>query len=391
MKLIVVQPTSFCNINCSYCYVPNRSDKTRMSKDTLENLFSGLFGSAFLEENESVEFLWHSGEPLVVGLPFYREVFELIEKYNKNKNIVVHSFQTNGLLLNEDWCNFFRTKKVNVGFSIDGPEFLHDINRVGWNGKGTHREVMEKYCLLRSNGISSGALCVLTREHLRYPKEILNFFVENRFPSVGFNVEEIENANTNSSLGIRVDLIHSDVITEFREFVSEFYDLWLPYSGIIDVREFQDFFNVSHKKILDPLYRRTPDEVQDFGIVTVQKDGSLSTYSPEFAGAKSDKYSDFVIGNVHRDTFSDISSSKQFLTIKNDMDKHKENCENSCQYFDLCGGSYASNVFFETSDLTRPESTACRLLRKTLYDVLLEKLASTQGNIESGFSIKSSH
>lgn len=382
MKLIVIQPTSFCNIDCSYCYVPNRLDKTRMSVETLEKLFSGLFNSNFLAQESSIEILWHSGEPLAVGVEFYENVFELIHRFNTDNKLVVHSIQTNGLLINEEWCDFFRKHKVNVGFSVDGPEFLHDAHRVDRHGKGTHKKVMDKYCLLRSKGISSGALCVLTREHLKYPRELLEFFLENDFPSVGFNIEEIENANTSSSLSSA-----DDIVEEFSEFISVLYDFWLPHSGVIDIREFQDFFNVLHNKFEDPTYQRKPDEVQDLSIVTVQKDGSLSTYSPEFAGAKSLKYSDFVVGSVHDEGFHNIAESQNFRRIKRDVDIHKSNCQASCQYFDMCGGSYLSNVFFEYSELTRAESTACKLLRKTLYEVLLTKLSSTSGNIRSGFRV----
>lgn len=360
-----------------------------MSVDTIEELCKGLFDGDFLDDEPSVEFLWHAGEPLTVGLPYFRKAIEIIKNANTAAKEVTHSIQTNGLLIDTDWCDFFKEHQINIGFSVDGPAFLHDRNRIGWTGKPSHAIVMEKYCLLRSQGISSGALCVLTREHLKYPKEILEFFLENNFPSIGFNVEEIENCHSSSSLNKVGSYVSNEVIYEFENFLSELFDLWLPHSGRIDIREFQDLFNILHLKNINPDYQRIPDEVQDLTIITVQKDGSISTYSPEFAGAKSTKYFDFIVGNVHENGLKNIKDKKSFQAIKQGIDRHKIQCEKTCQYFDYCGGSYASNVFFERGTLDFSESTACRLLRKSLFDVLTRKLSHTVGTAETGFSVTS--
>lgn len=386
MRLIVVQPSSLCNLNCSYCYVPNRKDKTMMSYYVLEEMMKKIFNSSFLD-GHSVEFLWHAGEPLLAGIKFYEKAISLIEQYNVN-NIEVHqSVQTNAVPITEQWCKFFSKHNFNVGISVDGPKFLHDKNRRNWSDGGSFEQVMRGFCKLRSNDIGTGALCVLTKEHLDYPEEIFEFFIENGFESVGFNIEEIDNANLMSSLNLDKNIICSDTLVKFRSFFSKLYDIWLPYSGKFDIREFQDFFNVSSHKISNPSYVREPDETKNLGIITIHKNGDISPFSPEFAGAKSVKYNDFIIGNVLKDKFDNLMYKKEYKIIHQDIKNKKENCKKECQYFSICGGDYASNSYFESGDISHPQSTACRLLRQELSDILLEKLKKTIYETDGKFKL----
>lgn len=126
-KLIIIQPTSFCNLNCRYCYVPFRQDHNFMSDEVLDSAIKLSLESPFLQ-NE-VEFLYHAGEPLTVGIDFYKKAMQFIERYNSKNINVINNIQTNGVLLNDKWCTFLKDYHFKVGISIDGPEFLHDKNR----------------------------------------------------------------------------------------------------------------------------------------------------------------------------------------------------------------------------------------------------------------------
>src|ERR1700728_3356639 len=97
IDVVVVQPTPFCNINCSYCYLPQRNDRTVIEQQTVYNLFSKLFESGWA--NQTVNVIWHAGEPLVVPIKVYRQAFETIERLRPNDVCIVHSFQTNGMLI----------------------------------------------------------------------------------------------------------------------------------------------------------------------------------------------------------------------------------------------------------------------------------------------------
>ena len=124
IDLLVVQPTPFCNIDCKYCYLPDRNSKAVVDRQTLLNLFSQVFASGWVRDGLSV--VWHAGEPMVLPIAFYRDAFAMVENLRPRDLPVVHSFQTNGTLIDEAWCAFFSEAKVNLGVSIDGPHRLHD-------------------------------------------------------------------------------------------------------------------------------------------------------------------------------------------------------------------------------------------------------------------------
>src|ERR1700719_3928765 len=109
IQLVVVQPTPFCNIDCRYCYLPERSNKAVISEGTIANLFSQLFASGWLRGGLSV--VWHAGEPMVLPIDFYRRAFRLINKLKPPDAAVTHAFQTNGTLIDDALCAFF----VEVG------------------------------------------------------------------------------------------------------------------------------------------------------------------------------------------------------------------------------------------------------------------------------------
>src|SRR5579863_7960338 len=102
VRLLVVQPTPFCNIDCSYCYLPGRSSRATVSDGTLENLFAKLFASGWVRRR--VDVVWHAGEPTVLPIEFYRHAFAIIERHRPYDLEVIHGMQTNGTLLNAEWC-----------------------------------------------------------------------------------------------------------------------------------------------------------------------------------------------------------------------------------------------------------------------------------------------
>ena len=117
--MVVVQPTAFCNINCTYCYLPDRNNKHVIAQSTVTRLFSEIFATGWACPEITV--VWHAGEPLVVPVSFYREAFDAIERMRPPSVIVKHSFQTNGMLIDAEWCRLFLDWNVGVGVSIDGP------------------------------------------------------------------------------------------------------------------------------------------------------------------------------------------------------------------------------------------------------------------------------
>src|SRR5215470_14476096 len=109
-ELAVIQATPFCNINCRYCYLPNRLSIKRMDNKTLARIFEVLFSSSFLSDHVSI--VWHAGEPLVLPIAFYEQAFQIAAQFNRHRVHITHCFQTNGTLINQTWCDFIKHYNV---------------------------------------------------------------------------------------------------------------------------------------------------------------------------------------------------------------------------------------------------------------------------------------
>ena len=198
IELVVIQATPFWNIDCKYCYLPNRSSKAVVTQLTLNNLFSQVFASGWVRDGLSI--VWHAGEPLVLPIAFYRDAFRTIDRLKPADLRVAHSFQTNGILIDEKWCAFFAEERVNVGVSIDGPKHLHDQNRVTRSGRSTFGKTIAGIRLLRRNGVPFHVISVLSMASMAAAREMFDFYVDEGITEVCFNVEESEGEHVSRSL-----------------------------------------------------------------------------------------------------------------------------------------------------------------------------------------------
>lgn len=367
LSIVVVQPTSLCNLNCRYCYVPNRRDKTLMSDEVLGAVMGKVLASNLVKGY--VQFLWHAGEPLLAGKNFYNKMLALVNQLNRRKIKVDQTIQTNATLIDDEWCDLFKTNNFHVGVSIDGPAFLHDLQRKNWSGGSTHAKAMAGYRLLSKHGLESGALCVLTKESLKYPEPILEFYAENGFKSVAFNPEETENYNLKSSLADGLD----ETFDAYRGFMEIIFDLQQKRYPHLRVREMGRVFEVLAKKRRYPNYYRIPPEIPPLNMITIQKNGDMSPYCPEFAGAPSVEYNNFVIGNILTDDIDDLPNSPNFIKIRQDVERSIAMCASSCRYFDLCGSAPLSNKYSENKTLLSTETVSCKLTYQITSDVMIAK------------------
>lgn len=367
LKIVVIQPTSLCNLNCRYCYVPGRRDRRIMNDEILETIFERTLSSNLVRDR--VQFLWHAGEPLLAGKDFYRRAVDFATKHNSRGLKVDFTIQTNATLIDDEWCELFNEHKFHIGVSIDGPAFLHDRQRQNWAGGSSHAKAMAGYEVLRRHSIRSGALCVLTRESLEYPYEILEFFVKHGFSSIGFNPEETENDNQQSSL----DADYEHIVQLYRNFVQTVFKLQRTTYPQLRIREISRVFRVLAEKRKNPHYYRIPPEIPPLSMITINRDGEISPYCPEFAGATSTTYNNFIIGNIALDTIDALPKSQWFVKLRQDVEKSIEMCASSCRYFDLCGSAPLSNKFSENGTLLSTQTKSCRLDYQVLSDVLIQE------------------
>lgn len=370
VKLVVIQPTTFCNLDCDYCYLPSRNLKRRLSLDLLEPIFHNLFASPYVKEDFTV--VWHAGEPLAMPIKFYKSAFEIINdlsnKFNLNNYSFLHSIQTNATLINQNWCDFFKDYQVKIGVSLDGPAFLHDKNRKTRTGLGTHATTMRGVSYLQKNNIDFSVIAVLTKESLDYPDEIFQFFIENQITRVGFNVEETEGMNHSSTL----EAEGTDI--KYRNFMQRFYELTKLSGPSIKVREFE--------RIKQSICQDTAIEFGQFTpytIISIDHEGNFMTFSPELLSLNSSEYGKFILGNVMHDSFESAIQTEKFRRINNDIQAGVESCQKNCQYFSVCGGGAPANKYFENGSFNSNETMYCRYTQKILTDIILKDIEQSLG------------
>ena len=164
-----------CNLRCRYCYyLPHcRPGETGLPDDLLEIYIRQHIEAS---SDQTICFSWHGGEPTLYGLEGFRKIVNLQKKYCPDGRRVLNGIQTNGLLLDNEWCAFFAGEQFIVGLSLDGPERFHDCNRVTAAGEPTHRRVLENLARLKQHGVTVECLCVVHAENARQPKEVYEFF-----------------------------------------------------------------------------------------------------------------------------------------------------------------------------------------------------------------------
>jgi uncharacterized protein len=175
---ILAKPTgAICNLGCSYCFFLDKEqlyegDAFRMSEESLETYIRQLIS---MHRTPEVTVAWQGGEPTIMGLDFYRKAIELEERYREPGMSFLNTMQTNGTLLDDEWCAFFAEHDFLIGISIDGPRELHDAFRVNKAGKGTFDEVMRGLRLLQTHGVEFNVLTTVNRINGDYPREIYRF------------------------------------------------------------------------------------------------------------------------------------------------------------------------------------------------------------------------
>jgi len=355
VKLLVLQATPFCNIDCTYCYLPDRDSTARMSLQVIQAAIGNTIDSGLLSDRLSIA--WHAGEPLAAGPEFYRRAFACIDAVVAGRYPVRHSFQTNAMLIDQEWCDLFAEHAVKVGVSVDGPAWIHDQNRKTRDGKGTHAKAMRGVEYLLRNALPFHAIAVVTAASLEHADAIFEFFLAEGFREVGFNIDEREGERRHSSIGREHE--HG-----FELFLQRMLERSSAADGRLSIREVDE----ARKVILRGLApvqiggKRYPHNAQvlPLEILNVDHAGNFSTFSPELLGQPRSEYGNFVFGNVLKDPLVSVFSDPHFLEMYRQVIEGIERCRLECEYFDLCGGGAPANKLYENGSFSSTETAYCR-------------------------------
>jgi uncharacterized protein len=342
--------------------LPQRNDRSRLSIEKIGIIFDQVLRFPTLSDRVTV--VWHAGEPLVLGAGYYRSAFACIKKCCPPGLTVDHTFQTNGTLIDDGWCELFKEWNVGVGISIDGPQHIHDAARKTRSGKGTFAKAVAGLETLQRNGIPFYVISVLTKDALLDPAAMFDFYQAHGITDLGFNVEEEEGIHASSSLST----VSPGSFTRFmQEFCTRMEQKQFP----IVVREFEESLAaIKGHETCVPL----SNQAVPFGIISIDVRGYVYTFSPELVGYSNGEFPTFAIGNIFHDNFSDLCESPVLKKMWAQIAEGVERCRLTCDYFPICGGGAPANKVFENGTFASTETMYCRFSKKQVADFVLSTI-----------------
>jgi len=358
---VVVKPIGpVCNLNCEYCFYLEKQalfgpdEKYRMSDDVLSAFISNYVKS---QPTPIVEFVWQGGEPTLLGIDFFKRVVELQKRFSGAKTIT-NSLQTNGTLLDDDWCRFLKRHNFMVGISLDGPKEIHDRYRRDRKGAGTFDKVMRGLRLLQKHKVEYNVLACVARETAMKPLEVYHFFKKEGVEFIQFSpvVERLSGPN-GAAHGLRLagpaalDRVeHQAEVTpwsvipeDYGDFLIAIYEEWVRQDvGTVFVMNFEWVLNawIGNSSPVCVHAKRCGRSV------VIEHNGDV--YACDHC-----VYPEYKLGNVTTDTFSHMVSR----SLQSGFGVAKEavlpNWCKECEVLPACYGGCPKHRF-ETSYYDEP-------------------------------------
>lgn len=347
---VMLKPVgSACNLNCTYCYY---LEKEHLYTTAQGQMMSEILLEKFTEEylnsqtQPQVLFTWHGGEALLRPISFYKKALELQKKYGNGRQID-NVLQTNGTMLTDAWCEFFKENNFLIGVSIDGPQDFHDEYRRNKGGLPTFVKVMKGINLLKKHGVEFNAMAVVNEYNADYPVEFYKFFKE-----------------------IGITYIQFAPIVERINFQGNGLKLTHPEEKEAELAEFS-VSPIQWGKFLCGLFDEWIKE--DVGKIYIQMfDSTLANWIGEQPGVctlarhcghagvmefNGDVYScdhyvfpEFKLGNINTDSLASMMYSERQLKFGTDKhDKLPRQCK-ECEFLFACNGECPKNRFAFTKD-----------------------------------------
>ncbi|WP_347404730.1 cyclophane-forming radical SAM peptide maturase AmcB [Solwaraspora sp. WMMD1047] len=347
---VVMQPTTLCNLDCAYCYLPLRAADHRMPVPVAEAV-AGPVNAWAADRRFSV--VWHGGEPLAAGR---QHLAALLAPFGPE---VEHHIQTNATLIDDAWCEFFAAYRIRVSVSVDGPA-ARNGDRLTRGGRPSYDRIVNGVAALRRHRLAFSALCVVSRPAPGLAAELYEYFLGLGCDVLGINIEETEGVNT------RVNAHPAEAV---RSFWAELTAAWRADPSI-HVREVEWSLRYASAVLAGTADQVLPRQLDP--IPTIAHDGSVVLLSPELAGFTDPVYGDFSSGNVLETPLPQILAAAPASGWVAEFLAGVEACRARCPYFGFCGGGHAANRYFEHGRLDGTETNHCRNSKIRLLEGVLD-------------------
>ncbi len=224
---VMIKPRGpVCNLNCAYCYYLTKKDlypgsDFRMSNEVLESFTRQYVESQHVPE---ITFGWQGGEPMLIGLDFFRRAVELQETYRRPGTRIVNALQTNGTLMNDEWGRFFRRHNFLIGLSLDGPKAMHDAYRRDRGGGPTFDRVMCGLTLLQKHAVEHNFLTTVHAANAKHPLEVYHFLRDEVGARFVQFIPIVKRQGERGGVGVSE---HSVTGEQYGRFLSAIFDEWV--------------------------------------------------------------------------------------------------------------------------------------------------------------------
>lgn len=358
---VMVKPTgSVCNLDCQYCFYlekeklyPERNKNFRMSESTLERFIAQHIAAQDVDE---VIFAWQGGEPTLMGIAFYQQAIALQKRYANGKQIV-NTFQTNGILIDDRWAEFFRENAFLVGISIDGDAALHDAWRVTRAGRPTHEKVERAIYLLARHEVAFNTLTVVNAANAAHPLRVYRYLKSLGSQYMQFIplVERRSKTSDTASLAHpqepQAEMMPWSVGSlAFGEFLSTIFDVWIREDiGDISVQLFDQTLAA---------WCRLPPQVCVFAPTCG------SAFAMEMNGDVYNcdhyVYPQYKLGNINNTTIREMNNSRQNHTFGEAKNKYLSRECHSCPWLFACNGGCPKHRFLPQAEGSFPQNYLCQ-------------------------------
>jgi uncharacterized protein len=327
---------SRCNLSCSYCYYLEKKkmyDETAgfcMSDDLLD-----LFTRQYIEAQTMPEvlFTWHGGEPLLRPLSFYEKALELQRRYAGGRR-TDNCIQTNGTLLNDEWCRFFRDNGFLVGISIDGPRRFHEPMR----GASFDR-VLRGIDLLEKHGVEWNAMAVVNSQNVDCPVEFYRFFksIGCRFLQFTPVVERMDCTHSLMPGTVEGGMMTSTSVSagQWGRFLCGLFDEWLR----ADVGEiFVQLFDATLAN-----WAGVPPGI--CSLAPVCGHSAVLEHNGDLYSCDHFVFPDYKLGNIRRDTITSMMYGQRQIAFGNAKRLSLPRQCRECGFLFACNGECPKNRF----------------------------------------------
>lgn len=323
---------AICNLRCKYCYYLEKKDlypdskNYIMSDDLLESFIEQYLNAQTMQE---VMFTWHGGETLMRNRSFYQKALELQRKYGRGRQIA-NSIQTNGTLLTDDWCKFFKDNNFLVGISVDGPQHCHDVYRKTMDNRPSFYQVMRGLALLKKHDVEFNIMGVVNDYNVNFPLEFYNFFksIDCRYIQFAGIVEKVDG-----------DFAPWNVPSEkWGDFLIAIFDEWVKQDvGTFFIQYFDS--TLANWMGVSPGICIQAKTCGHAGVMEFNGD----VYSCDHF-----VYPEYKLGNINNRTLTEMMYSDEQIKFGNDKyDKLPSQCKN-CKYLFACNGECPKNRIIKT-------------------------------------------